>query len=57
MTITIEISKPFQIMPGFYRSPFTLRVWWLWFAVSFHPMREDELATLLASGVAKWEER
>lgn len=56
MFFVFEISKPFQIKPGFYRSEITLfRVWWLWFALSLHPGRYDEMLNLSASGVVVWE--
>ena len=51
-----EISTPFQIKPGFYHSDLTVfRVWWLWFAVSLHSGRFDEMLDLSASGAAVWE--
>lgn len=45
MHIVFEISRPFAKQPGFYRCPGVTawRIWWLWFAVSCHPMRQDEL--------------
>jgi hypothetical protein len=56
MFFVFEISKPFQIKPGFYRSEITIfRVWWLWFALSLHPGRYDEMLDLSASGVVVWE--
>ena len=59
MFFTIEISRPVQWLPGFYRSKgiTTFRVWWLFFSVSFHPMRYDEMIDLASSGVAKWDGR
>ncbi|HEY6019785.1 MAG TPA: hypothetical protein VIY48_07740 [Candidatus Paceibacterota bacterium] len=57
MYFVFEISRPFQIKPGFYRSPITIRVYWLWFAVAFHPMREDELLKLALSNSVIWERK
>ena len=58
MFIVFEISKPFQIKPGFYRSEITVfRVWWLWFALNLHPGRYDEMLDLSASGVVVWDRR
>jgi hypothetical protein len=54
MCIVFEISKPFQIKPGFYRSSITIRFYWLWFAISWHPMREDEMISLAMNGKAYW---
>jgi hypothetical protein len=56
MFFVFEISKPFQKKPGFYHSEITIfRVWWLWFALSLHPVRYDEMINLSASGVVVWE--
>ena len=53
MHIVFEISRPVQVRPGFYRCAgvTTFRIWWLWFAVSLHPMRHDEIL----DGSYKWE--
>lgn len=32
------------------------RVWWLFFAVSLHPMRLDEMIDLASNDVAKWDD-
>ena len=56
MIIVLEISNPPQWKPGYYRSEITRRIWWLWFAVSFHPMRLDELIELANQNVAVWKD-
>lgn len=32
MIVEVEVSKPFQRRPGYYRSNVQRRWWWLWFA-------------------------
>jgi hypothetical protein len=56
MFVTFEVSRPFKIIPGFYRCAglTSFRVWWLWFAVSLHPVRMDELVGAVADGEAAW---
>ena len=56
MFFTVEISRPIQWRPGFWRCPgiTTCRVWWLWFSISLHPMRYDEIIALAGSGVVQW---
>jgi hypothetical protein len=56
MFIVIEISRPFQRKPGYYHSSITIfRFYWLWFSISAHHMRYDEMLNLALSGSAKWE--
>ena len=51
MYFVFEISKPFQALPDFYRSNITLfRIVWLWFALSMHPGRYDQMLKLALSG-------
>jgi hypothetical protein len=58
MFIVFEISRPFQLRPGFYSSSLTwFRIWWLWFAISLHPMRMDELLEMAGDGIASWERK
>lgn len=54
MYLTFEISTPFLVKPGYYKSSLTRRVYWLWFAIGYHPMREDELHDIIRSGVTQW---
>lgn len=55
MFLVFEISKPFQVWPGLYRSNITTaRVWWLWFALSLHPGRYDEMLSLAADDRLVW---
>ena len=58
MLITIEISRPFQAMPGRFRAVFNnkinRRVWWLWFAVSWIDMDLKEYTDHIASGQTAW---
>ena len=55
MFITLEISRPFCISPGLYRCPgVTWRIYWLWFALSVHPMRFDEMIGSVREGVLEW---
>ena len=56
MFFTIEISRPIQWLPGWWRCKgiTTFRIWWLFFSVSIHPMRYDEMIELANSGVAVW---
>jgi len=35
MTLVFEISRPFQLTPGKFKSRLMYRYWWLWFAVGF----------------------
>ena len=57
MFFTFEVSRPIRLKPGFYRSKgaTTFRIWWLWFALSLHPMRYDEMLDRVSSGLVKWE--
>jgi len=59
MFFTLEINNPIRIKPGYYRSKgtTTIRIWWLWFAVSLHPMRFDEMIELASSGYIFWEKQ
>ena len=34
MTFSLEISRPFQWRPGWFRSRWMVRAYWLWFAAS-----------------------
>ena len=43
MYFTFEISRPFQRRPRLYRSKITIRFTWLYFALGWHPIREDEM--------------
>lgn len=43
MTLIFEMSKPFQLKPGFFKSRAMVRCWWLWFAVAYSPRRIDKL--------------
>jgi hypothetical protein len=56
MFFTFEISRPIQWLPGWWRCKgiTTLRVWWLFFSVSLHPMRYDEMISLAGEGTAVW---
>lgn len=42
MTIIIEIGRPTQWRPGYFRSRLMHRGWWLWFAVSLLRVPYDE---------------
>lgn len=55
MTILFEISRPLQWRPGIYRSDVALRIWWLWFAICFWPMRQDEMLNEVAKGKIRFE--
>jgi hypothetical protein len=56
MFITIEVSRPIQWLPGWWRCKgiTSLRVWWLFFSISIHPMRYDEMIELAGSGSVGW---
>lgn len=56
MFITIEISRPIQWFPGWWRCKgiTTFRIWWLCFSISFHPMRWDEMIELASNGEVRW---
>ena len=57
MFFTFEISTPFRAKPGFYRCPgvTSFRVWWLWFAVSLHPMRFDQMLKAAQESMVEWK--
>ena len=59
MFLTIEISRPFQRLPGWYRCKGVtiLRVWWLWFAIGIYPMRYDEMLSGMARGRYEWNRK
>lgn len=60
MFFVFEISRPLQLKPYFYNGngvTTIFRVCWLWFALSIHPMRWDELIDLALSGEYKLEEK
>ena len=56
MHIVIEISKP-RIKPGWFRRKgvTTLRIYFLWFAISIHPMRHDEMLKGFVAGDYGWD--
>lgn len=58
MHIVIEVSRP-AIRPGWYRSKgiTTLSIWAGWFAISIHPMRQDELLDGAGDGRYRWAKR
>jgi len=59
MFFVIEISRPFKLIPGFWRCAgvTSWRVWWGWFALSCHPMRYDEMITRAESGAFTWKRK
>jgi hypothetical protein len=54
MYFTFEISSPVQLKFWWYKSCLTFRFGFLWFAFGWHPMREDQLHSLVKSGVTTW---
>lgn len=54
MFFTFEISRPFQRRPFWHSSRISKRCGWLWFAIGFHPMREDELLDMARRGETEW---
>ena len=56
--IIIDISRPFQKHPGMIKAPFknkiSYRVWWMWFAVTWCNMSDDEYLSHIASGATEW---
>jgi len=55
MYFTFEISRPICWRPSFYRSRLTtFSLTWLFFGISLHPMRQDEMHDLIRSGLTKW---
>jgi hypothetical protein len=56
MYFTFEISRPFHAKPFFFRSSVTIRAGWLWFAVGWHPMREDQHFIMVKKGLLTWGE-
>lgn len=44
MTIVFEISKPFQLWPGRYKSNICTRYWFLWFAVAVFQMSLKDIS-------------
>jgi len=59
MFFVIEISRPFILIPSFYRSKgvTTFRVAWLFFALSVHPMRLDEMIAFAYDGLIGWDSK
>jgi hypothetical protein len=59
MFIVFEISRPFQRRLSFYRSKgyTTWSICWLFFRLSHHPMRFDEMIELASCGRVKWDSR
>lgn len=59
MFIVFEISRPFQRKINWYRCPgvTTFGITWLWFSLSLHPMRFDEMTTGIANGTLEWDKR
>lgn len=43
MTLIIEVSKPIQWRPGYFKSRIMTRVWWLYVAVALVRVPANEL--------------
>ncbi len=56
MFFVFEISRPFARKPGLFRNRLGIRVWWLWFAVSVHFVRYDEMMVRVEKGYVTWRD-
>jgi len=53
MILIFEISNPFQLKPGWFKSDIMFRVWWLWFAIAYAPMGLQEFEAIPTKWVNK----
>lgn len=60
MTFALEICGPFQWKPGLFSGRCAchkfrcIRVWWLWFAITWRNVDEREHHDLISSGRISW---
>lgn len=55
MFVAFEVSGPLQLKPGLLRNKTIVRFWWLWFAISYHPMKLNEMVEMANRGEIIWK--